>query len=71
MLSGKHESFYKLALLFLMEVVRYVQSTQNRKLVTFLQYHKKNVDEVYFLHADKRKSFLQVDTNILGVFDQT
>ena len=32
-------SFYKLALLFLMEVVRHVQSTQNRQLVIFLQYH--------------------------------
>ena len=31
------QSFYKLGLLFLMEVARYVQSTQNRKLVTFLQ----------------------------------
>ena len=28
-------SFYKLGLLFLMEVARYVQSTQNRKLVIF------------------------------------
>ena len=36
-------NFYKLALLFLMEVARHVQSTQNRKLVKFLQYIKKNV----------------------------
>ena len=27
----KHQSFYKLALSFLMEVARHVQSTQNRK----------------------------------------
>ena len=29
--------------MFLMEVARYVQSTQNRKLVIFLQYLKKKV----------------------------
>ena len=55
-----------------MEVVRHVESTQNRKLVIFLQYlQKKNIHEVHFLHADKHESFLQVDTNILGLFGQT
>ena len=39
--ADKHQSFCKLTLLFLMEVARHVQSTQNRKLVIFLQYHKK------------------------------
>ena len=39
--ADKHQSFYKLALSFLMEVARHVQSTQNRKLVTFLQYNEK------------------------------
>ena len=34
--ADEHQSFYKLRL-FLMEVARYVQSTQNRKLVIFLQ----------------------------------
>ena len=38
--ADKHQSFYNLALLFLMEVTRHVQSTQNRKLVIFLQYLK-------------------------------
>ena len=32
----KHQNFYKLALSFLMEVARCVQSTQNRKLLNFL-----------------------------------
>ena len=32
------EVIYKLVLLFLMEVGRHGQSTQNRKLVIFLQY---------------------------------
>ena len=34
--ADKHQSFYKLALSFFMEMARYVQSTQNRKLVIFL-----------------------------------
>ena len=37
----KHQSFYKLGLLFLMELAKYVQSTKNRKLEIFLQYIKK------------------------------
>ena len=41
--AGKHHSFFKLALLFLVEVARHAQSTQKRKLVIFLQYIKKNV----------------------------
>ena len=49
-----------------MQVARHVQSTKNRKLVIFLQYlKKKDIDEVYFLQADKHESFLQVDTIIL------
>ena len=36
-------SFYKLALLFCMEVARHVESTQKRKLVIFLQRLKKKV----------------------------
>ena len=35
--AAEHQSFYKLGLLFLMEVTRYVQSTQNMKLVILLQ----------------------------------
>ena len=41
--ADKHQSFYKLGLLFLIEVASYVQSTKNRKLVIFLQYIKKRV----------------------------
>ena len=36
--ADKHESFYKLGLFFQMEVAECVQSTQNRKLMIFLQY---------------------------------
>ena len=69
--AGKHQSFYKLALSFLMEVTRHVQSRQNRKLVIFLQYLKKKILMNFFLHIDNYKSFLQIDTNILGLLDQT
>ena len=45
--ADKHQSFYKLALLFLMEKARHVQSTQNWKLVIFLQYLKKKVLQLF------------------------
>ena len=38
--ADKHQSFYKLALSFSIELPKHVQSTQNRKLVKFL---KKNI----------------------------
>ena len=41
--AEKIQSFYKLVLSFLMEVVRHVQNTQNKKLVVFLQNIRKNV----------------------------
>ena len=66
------KSFCKLGLSFLMKVARHVQSTQTRKLVIFLQYlKKKNIDEVYFLLADKQIKFPKVETNILVAFGQT
>ena len=45
-LHSEKQSFHKLALSFLMEVVRYVQSTQNRELVIFLLYIKKKVSRL-------------------------
>ena len=41
--ADRHRSFYKLALTFLMEVDRHVQSTQKRKFVVFLQYIKRKL----------------------------
>ena len=41
--ADKHQSFYNLALLFLMEVARHVQSTQNTKLVIFFNIFRKSV----------------------------
>ena len=46
--ADEHQSFYKLALLFFMEVTRHVQSTQSRKLVTLLQYMKKKLVKLLF-----------------------
>ena len=51
-----------------MGMVKYFQSSQNSKFALYLQYLEKEVrDEIHFLHADKRKSFLQVDFNILRI----
>ena len=44
--ADKHESFYKLALPFLMEVARHIQSIENRKLAIFLQYLKTKVPQL-------------------------
>ena len=41
--ADKRQSFYKLVLSFLVKVARHVQSTQDRKLVIFLQYIKKKL----------------------------
>ena len=45
--ADKHQSFYKLALSYLMEVARHVQSTQDRKLVMFLQNIKKKLSQLF------------------------
>ena len=53
---------YKLALWFLMGIVKHSQSSQNSKFAMSLQYLKKEVGgEIGFLHAEKHQSFLQVD----------
>ena len=44
--ADKHQCFYKLTLLFLMEATRQVQSTQKRNFVIFLQYIKKKVSQL-------------------------
>ena len=54
--ADKHQSFYKLALSFLMEVARHVQSTQNRKLVIFLQYVKKKVVKLHLCSTLMQKN---------------
>ena len=59
---------YKLILLYLMEMVKQSQSSQNIKFAMSFQYLQKQVrDEVDFLHADKHQSFLQVYFNTLGI----
>ena len=41
--ADERQGFYKLALPFLMKVARHAQTTQNRKLIIFLQYIKKKL----------------------------
>ena len=59
----------KLILWFLMEMVKYLQSSKNSNFVMSLQYLKKKEvgDEVDFLHADKHQNFIQVYFNTLGI----
>ena len=53
-------------------VARHAQITQNGKFAISLQYLQKDVgDKVVFLHADKHKSFLKIDTMIFDGEDQT
>ena len=61
------EVFYKLILLF----SKHAQSTQNNKFAISLQYLKKDVsdEEVDFLHVDKHRGLLQIDTMILKETD--
>ena len=44
--ADKRKRCNKLALLFLMEVARHVQITENRKLLLFLQYLKKKLRQL-------------------------
>ena len=44
--TDKHQNFFKLALLSLMEVARHIQSTQNRKLVIFYAMSYKKVSQL-------------------------
>ena len=60
------EVFYKLILSIWVCVTKHAQSTQNNKFAISLQYLKKVVsDEVDFLHVDKHRGLLQIDTMIL------
>ena len=56
--TDKHQSFYKFALTFLMEVARHVESTQNGKLVILLQYIKKKLWQpiAFVLYCDAEHS---------------
>ena len=50
--ADKHQSFYKLTLLFLIKAARNLQSTQKRTLVIFLQYFKKSVATSFVFCCD-------------------
>ena len=54
--ADNRQSFYKLVLSFLMEVARHVQNTENRKLVVFLKYIKKNCGNCFVFDCDAKHS---------------
>ena len=56
MCADKHQSFYKLALLFLVEVARYIPSTQNRKLVIFAIFYEKRISTAFVFYCDAKYS---------------
>ena len=52
-----------------MDIAKHAYSTQNNKYAVSLQYLKKEWSyEVDVLHADKHRSFLQIDTSIFDGF---
>ena len=59
--ADKHQSFYKLASSFLMEVVRHVQSTQNKKLMLFV----KEATVFVFYSDAKHSDILWVSSHVL------
>ena len=62
----KMEVFYELILSFWVCVTKHAQIAENNKFSISWQYLNKDVsDEVDFLHVDKHKGLLQIDTMIL------
>ena len=60
------EVFYMLIRSLWVCVTRHAQSTQNNQFAIFLHYLKRDVsDELDFLHADKYKGLLQINTMTL------
>ena len=57
--ADKRQSFGKLVLSFLMEVARYVQKAENRKLVIFLQYINKICRNCFVFYCDAKHSGVQ------------
>ena len=64
--------FCRLIVSSLLVIARHAQSTQKSKFIKSLQYLKKEErDEVDFLHTDKYRTFLQVNTVNLGGHGQS
>ena len=62
--ARKYKYLLQIYTMILMDIVRHSQNFQNSKFSMYLQYLEKEVrDEVNFLHAGKRQSFLRVDFN--------
>ena len=61
--EDKHQSLPQTGCIAFTGQARHTQLTQNNKFAIRLQYLKKDGrEDVYFLHADKHESILQVDT---------
>ena len=54
--ADKHRTFYNF-LSFLVEVTRHVQSTQNRKLIMFMQYLKKEYQLFNFVCGEQKSLY--------------
>ena len=60
-------SLLQIDIMILMGMVKHSQKSQKSEFAMSLQYLKKEVDEIDFLHADKHQSFLKVCFNTLGI----
>ena len=60
-------SLLQIDIMILMGMVKHSQKSQKSEFAMSLQYLKKEVDEIDFLHADKHQSFLEVCFNTLGI----
>ena len=60
-------SLLQIDIMILMGMVKHSQKSQKGEFAMSLQYLKKEVDEIDFLHADKHQSFLEVCFNTLGI----
>ena len=65
--ADKHQSFYKLLLVFLMEVARHVQSTQNRKFLILKYLKKKSIATAFVFYCDAKDS-LVFDMKLQNLF---
>ena len=66
----KIKVFYKLILSFWVCSARHAQSTQNKKFPYLCNISRKTWRMMFFLPADKHKSFIQVASATLGVPNQ-
>ena len=64
------EVFYKVIIRLWVCTAMHAQITQNKKFVYLYNVYRKMLEMIFFLPADKHKSFLQVDSINCGVRSQ-